>query len=378
MYKGYRIRIYPTKEQEIIIWKHINASRFIWNYMLELQEENYKNGVKYIGEFDMNRLVTKLKKQSDYTWLNEVSSVTLQRSCADLNFAYKRFFNGLGHPRFKSKKTSKKAYPTDCVHFYFIDGMVKICKLGLVKYKSDFNLPNGRQNKFQNVRVSYEDGKYMIAFSMEVDSQDYILNGSPMGIDLGVKELAVVAYRDTQYVFHNINKSKKMKNLNKRIKYLQRIISRKYEASKKNTGRYIKSNNIIKCEAKLKRLMRKVKNIRDNYIHHVTHDLVSMLPRKVVMEDLNVVGMMKNRHISKSVQEQCFYKFKQQMNYKCVWRGIEFVLADRFFPSSKTCSNCGAIKRDLKLSDRTYVCPECGCVIDRDYNAAINLSKYMA
>ena len=124
--------------------------------------------------------------------------------------------------------------------------------------------------------------------------------------------------------------------------------------------------------------MRKAKNIRDNYIHHVTHDLVSMLPRKVVMEDLNVVGMMKNRHISKSIQEQCFYKFKEQMNYKCAWRGIEFVLADRFFPSSKMCSNCGAIKRDLKLSDRTYVCPECGCVIDRDYNAAINLSKYMA
>ena len=189
--------------------------------------------------------------------------------------------------------------------------------------------------------------------------------------------MAVVAYGDRQLVFHNINKSKRIRDLNKRIRHVQRGISRKYEASKKRTGgRYEKTNNIRREEEKLRKLQARKTNIRSNYLHQTTHTLVSMLPRQVVMEDLNVSGMMKNRHLSKAVQEQCFYEFIRQMQYKCAWNGIRFLQVDRFYPSSKTCSCCGAIKRDLKLSDRIFECPNCGAVIDRDYNAAINLSRY--
>ena len=168
-----------------------------------------------------------------------------------------------------------------------------------------------------------------------------------------------------------------MRSLEHRIIHLQRTISRKYEANRVGK-RYMKTNNILRCEDELRRLRARQSDIRSNYIHQTTHALVSMLPSRVVMEDLNVQGMMKNRHLSKAVQQQCFYEFFRQMQYKCAWNGIELVVADRFYPSSKTCSCCGTIKSDLKLSDRTYVCPHCGAVIDRDYNAAINLMRYAA
>lgn len=197
-----------------------------------------------------------------------------------------------------------------------------------------------------------------------------------MGIDLGVKELAVVAFDEESLVFHNINKSKKMKNLSKKLKHLQRGISRKYEDNRVGQ-KYKKTNNIMKEEMKLRKMHARIVNIRNNYIHQTTHSLVSLLPKRVVMEDLNVRGLMKNKHLSKAIQEQSFYEFIRQMKYKCEWRGIEFVQADRFYPSSKTCSTCGHVKSDLKLKDRTYICNECGTVIDRDYNAAVNLSRYV-
>lgn len=156
---------------------------------------------------------------------------------------------------------------------------------------------------------------------------------------------------------------------------MQRAVSRKYENNKAG-NRFVKTNNIMKEEAKLRKLYARITNIRTNYIHQVTHTLVSKLPARVVMEDLNIRGMMKNWHLSKAIQEQCLGEFLRQVRYKCEWNGIEFIQADRFYPSSKTCSCCGEIKSDLKLSDRTYVCKSCGLVIDRDYNAAINLSRY--
>ena len=168
-----------------------------------------------------------------------------------------------------------------------------------------------------------------------------------------------------------------MRELTKRIERLQRSISRKYEANRIG-NRFVKTNNIVRAEERLRKLQARKANIRQNYLHQTTHQLVSMLPYRVVMEDLNVSGMMKNRHLSKAIAEQGFYEFIRQMRYKCEWNGIEFVQADRFYPSSKTCSCCGCIKKNLKLSDRTFICDDCGVVIDRDYNAAINLSRYAA
>ena len=212
---------------------------------------------------------------------------------------------------------------------------------------------------------------------MESESQTRELADKTMGIDLGVKDLAIAEFDGQQLTFHNINKSKTIRALKRKQKHLQRTISRKYEANRIGK-RFVKTKNIEKCEAQLRRIYARLTNIRQNYIHQTTHTLVEYLPKRIVMEDLNVQGMMKNKHLSKAIQEQCFHEFIRQIEYKSEDRGIEFTQADRFYPSSKTCSHCGSVKTNLKLKDRTYVCEECGLVIDRDYNAAVNLSKYVA
>ena len=377
MIKGYRIRIYPNKEQKILIEKHIGCCRFLWNYMLSLQNENYEKGNKYISRYDMIRSLTLLKKQEEYLWLNEVSNTSLQNICIDLDKDFKGFFKKLnGYPKFKSKKKSKNIYPVCCNRFYFKDNIhIQIQMLGIVKCKTDFKVPIGK-HKFSNVRLSKELNKYFISFGLECENQVRKLNDYSMGIDLGVKELAAVSYGDDSLIFHNINKSSKMRKLNRELKHLQRSVSRKYEENRQG-NKYIKTNNIIKLEKKIYKINRKISNIRTNYIHQTTHKLVELLPKRVVMENLNVSGMIKNKHLSEAIAEQGFYRFISYMKYKCEWNGIEFIQADKFYPSSKTCSCCGKIRKDLKLSDRVFRC-ECGAEIDRDINAAINLKNYVA
>lgn len=376
MIKSIKIRLYPTKAQEELMWKHVHASRFIYNYMLALQNERYENGEKHLSAFDMNNLLAPLKKQDEFAWLNEVSNYMLCVSCADLSDSFSKFFKKQSkHPRFKSKKKAKSNFPVRSNSLYFKDGTSNIEKVGKVKYKTDYELPQGRGFKYSNARVSFKNGKWMLSFGIECENQVQELNDYSMGIDLGIKDLAVVSYGDDSFVFHNINKSKTVRTLKRNIKLLQRRISRKYEQNKQG-NKFVKTRNIERCEEKLRKMYTRLSNIRKNYIHQTTHKLVSLLPKMVVMEDLNVQGMMKNGHLSKAIQEQCFYEFIRQMKYKCEWNGIEFVQVDRFYPSSKTCSCCGNVKRDLRLSDRTYVCNECGFTIDRDLNAAINLMRY--
>ena len=380
MIKSYKIRLCPTKEQEQLMWKHIGSCRFIWNWMLAKQEELYKQGEKHLSAFDMISLLKPLKKQEEFAWLYDISNTSLQTVCRDLDKAYQVFIKKIScFPKFKSRKKSNSYFPIRTDRFYFKDDEVlNIEKIGKVKYKTDFVFEYGRNAcKFTNARVSYINGKWILSFGMECENQVRELNDVSMGIDLGVKDLAIVEYNGKPLVFHNINKSKQMRNIEKRLKYLQRSISRKYEANR--TGKkYNKTKNIEKQEERLRKLYARQSNIRRNYIHQTTHKLVSLLPKRIVMEYLNVQGMMKNRHLSKAVQEQCFYEFVRQMEYKSAWSSIEFIKADRFYPSSKTCSGCGCIKKDLKLSDRTYHCSDCGLIIDRDYNAAINLSRYVA
>ena len=380
MIKSYKVRLYPTKEQERLMWKHVGSCRFIWNWMLAKQEELYKQGEKHLSGFDMINLLSPMKKQEEYKWMREVSNISLCTICRDLDKAYKMFFKKTsGFPKFKSRKKSKPNFPIRTDTLYFKDDKVlNIEKIGKVMYKTDFVFEYGRNAcKFTNARVSYINGKWILSFGMECENQTRELNDISMGIDLGVKDLAIVEYNGEPLVFHNINKSKQMRNIGKRLKHLQRSISRKYEANR-DGKKYNKTKNIERQEERLRKLYARQSNIRRNYIHQTTHKLVSLLPKRIVMEDLNVQGVMKNRHLSKAVQEQCFYEFIRQMEYKCAWNGIEFIKADRFYPSSKTCSSCGCIKKDLKLSDRTYHCDDCGLVIDRDYNAAINLSRYVA
>lgn len=374
--KSMIIRLFPTKEQEIKMWQHIDASRYIWNYMLALQEERYKKGEKHLSAYGMNYLITPLKKEEDKLWLNNVSTVTLQRSCADLAKAYDSFFKKIkGHPKFKSHKRDRDSFPLSdgLGKVWFSEKLVNVPKIGKVKYKTNYNVLQGNKQKFFNPRIKYtSNGKWILTLGIECENQVSVLTNELMGIDLGIKELAVVSYGDECYKFPNKNKSKKVQNKRNKLKHLQRNLMRKYRIN----SSYKETNQIKKLKKQVSRLYYHISNIQKDYIHQITHSLIKMKPKRVIMEDLNIKGMMKNHNLARAIQEQRLYEFIRQMKYKCEWAGIDFIQADRFFPSSKTCSYCGAYKKDLKLSDRIFECPECGNKIDRDYNAAINLMKY--
>ena len=382
MIRSYKVRIYPTKEQEVLMNKHIDCCRFIWNYMLALNLKREELGERRLSGFEMNKEITPLKKQSQYEWLNEVSVGSLQTICGDLNQAYKNFFDGICRkPKFKKKVKAKRTFPVVCNRIYFKDDVfIVIPVIGKVRYRTDFKLLYGRDVlKFKNPRISNIGNKWILSFALEVEKQDYSLNDFSVGIDLGIKDLAVVSYNgDKSKVYHNINKSKKVKYYKSKLKHIQRNLSGKYE-KRKSDNFYNKemSKNAIRELRKLQYLYRKLANIRDNYIHQVTAEIINMLPKMIVIEDLKISDMLKDKRLSEEIQEQCFYKFREYLTYKCEDKGIELVIADRYYPSSKTCSCCGNIKKNLKLSDRTYVCDKCGFIIDRDLNAAINLMNYI-
>lgn len=384
MIKSLKIRIYPTKEQEDLIWKHFGCCRFVYNQMLAKEIEAYKQGEKYSGRFGMIKQLPKLKEE--FPWLKEVSNTSLQVVVSDLDAAYQNFFKRVkkhenpGFPKFKSKKKSRIIYPTRTDIFYFDEKGVQIQKLGRVKYKTDYDIPLGKNHKFTNPRLEYvkATGKYMLSFGIEIENQNPELNDYSVGIDLGVKELAVISYDSNSKIFKNINKSAKMKKLEKRQKSLQRSISRKYEQNKQGS-KFVKTKNIERQEKELLKVYNKISSIRDNYIHQTTSEIVKLLPSRVVMEDLNVKGMMKNKHLAKSIQQQNFNKFINYMKYKCENNGIEFKQVPWNYPSSKTCSCCGTYHKDIvnSLRVREWTCPDCSTHHDRDINAAINLANYI-
>lgn len=374
MIKSVKIRLLPNKEQEVLMFKSIGCSRFAYNWALNRCNELYQQGVKY-NMSNIRKEFTQLKKQDEFKWLNEVSNKTMVESMRNLDSAFKRFFKTKeGYPKFKTKRKSRLSFYVRYDSLYFLDDICNIEKIGKVKFKTNYDIPKGRNIcRFSNPHCSF-DGKYWyLSFGFEVEENQTALNNDlSIGIDLGIKDLAVVNVLDKP--IKNINKSKKVRKLKKRLKRLQRQLSRKYEVNKQG-DKFIKTNNIIKLEKRIKLLHRKLSNIRNNHIHQATNKIIKLKPYRVVMEDLNVKGMMKNKHLSKAIQEQGFYEFIRQMKYKCEFNGIQFIRADRYFPSSKLCSCCGSIKKDLKLKDRLYKC-DCGLEIDRDKNASINLGNY--
>lgn len=257
---------------------------------------------------------------------------------------------------------------------------MQIPSIGKIRYKTNYKIPYGRNVKFSNPRITYisSSHKWILSVGIECENQAHELTDRIAGIDLGIKELAVVAIGNEKMVFHNINKAKRMRNLYSKQKYIQRIISRKYETNNRihPSEKWKKTNQILKYERILQSIYCKMRNIRNDYLHKTTHAIISNLPCEIVMETLDVQDMMKNRYLAQKISDQCFHEFIRQMRYKCEYNGIKFTQVDRFYPSSKTCSCCGAIKTDLKLSDRIYCCSTCGLKIDRDLNAAINLKKY--
>lgn len=370
--KSLKIRLYPTKEQEILFYKHINCQRYIYNWALNLNNELYKKDKKKYSSTDLGKMLTQYKKQE--VWLNEVSSATLKESIRNLDKAYTNFYKKRSKlPKFKSRKKSKLSFYSryDKIKFYQ-NNTVNLEKIGKVKYKSSYNIDLTQIIKFSNPYVSYNGRCWILTVGVSVDSEIHKLTNEVIGIDLGIKELAICS---NGMIFKNINKNLTIKKLEKRLKRLQRKVSKKYELNKEGRS-YRKSNNIIKLENKINKLYRKLHNIRLNYIHQTTSAIVKTKPCMIVMEDLCIKDMMKNKSIAKYVSKLGLYEFIRQMKYKCEWNNIKFIQVDRYYPSSKICSNCFNIKKDLKLSDRTYYCEKCGLTIDRDFNASINLMNY--
>ncbi|MSS38973.1 IS200/IS605 family element transposase accessory protein TnpB [[Clostridium] scindens] len=382
MIKTIRVMLVPNNKQKTKLFQYANTARFAYNWTLGREQENYKNGGKFISDGDLRKEFTQLKKKEECAWLNYVSNNVTKQAIKDACEAYRDFFKGYTKfPRFKSKKHSVPKFYQDNVKIQFTDTHVKIegfatsrkknkQKLNWIRLAEHGRIPTEKV-KYMNPRIKYDGLNWWITVGIEYKDSTTLPSNDGIGIDLGIKDLAICSDGNT---YKNINKTHKIKKLEKRRRRLQRSISRRYEKNKKG-GNYCKTSNIIKSEKELLKLNHRLTNIRQNYLHQTTTEIVKTKPSFIVLEDLNVKGMMKNKHLSKAIQQQCFYEFRRQIEYKSAWNNIQVIIADRFFPSSKLCSCCGSIKKDLKLSDRIYRC-ECGNVIDRDYQAALNLKKY--
>ncbi len=363
-----KIRLYPNDEQAQKLWQSVGTARFVYNWTLARQEENYQNGGTFISDNELRKELTQLKK-TDLVWLSEVSNNVAKQAVKDACLAYKRMFNGLAQkPRFKSRKRSKPSFYNDNEKLKVKFQSVLIEKVGWIKIKEQIPI----EGKYTNPRISH-DGKYWyLCVGVEQEFEQPILSNESLGVDVGIKHLAVCS---DGTVFKNINKSQTVRKLEKRLRRLQKQVSRKYENNKKGS-QFVKTKNILKLEQQMKLLHRRLKHIRMNHLHQVTNQMVKTKPSQVVMETLNIQGMMKNKHLAKAIQKQGLYELKRQLMYKCQKYGIAFIAADMWFPSSKKCSHCGAVKTRLSLSERTFDCEACHFTIDRDLNAAINLSNY--
>lgn len=382
--KGIKIRLYPTEEQELLMWKSAGVARFSYNWGLAYLNNYYEEHKKSFSIWNLRKEFTKLRNSGEFPWLKEVSSEIPQQALKDLGDAFDRFFKHIGdYPKFKKKGKCTVSFFHLNNKFVVKENMIKLEKIGFVKMKDEDRLTKGNYKKYKikvsNPRIKHNGRYWYLALAIEDEKVEEVeLTGESIGVDLGIKELAVVSNIDKP--FENINKTTRVKKLNKKLKKFQRRVSRKYDKLKSGKAfakgeRLKKTSNIIKLERKINILYKKITNIRENHIHQTTNTIVKTKPSRIVVEDLNVKGMMKNRHLAKAVQEQSFYKFTSTLEYKSKKIGIEFVKANRWFPSSKTCSACGNIKKDLKLSDRIYKC-ECGLILDRDKNASYNLAKY--
>ena len=381
MIKTIRVMLIPNNKQKTKLFQYANTARFAYNWALGREKENYKNGGKFLSDGDLRKEFTQLKKTEEYSWLNEISNNVTKQAIKDACNAYKRFFKGYSKfPKFKSRKYSVPSFYQDNVKIKFTETHVKVegfttskrknkQKINWMRLAEHNRIPT--DCKYTNPRIKYDGLNWWLTVGIEYEDSTAIPSNDGIGIDLGIKDLAICSY-GTKY--KNINKSQKVKKLEKQKRRLQRSISRSYEKNKKGES-YCKTNNVIKKEKLLLKRNHRLTNIRKNYLNQTISEIVNRKPRFICIEDLNVSGMMKNRHLSKVVQQQGFYEFRRQIEYKSAWNNIPVIIADRFFPSSKLCSCCGSIKKDLKLSDRIYKC-DCGNVIDRDFQAALNLKRY--
>ena len=389
MKRAYKIEINPTAEQKSKIHQTIGVSRFIYNFYIAHNKEIYEREGKFVSGMDFSKWLNNeyIPNNQDKKWIKEVSSKATKQSIMNGDKAFKDFFKkAKGFPKFKKKKNQdvKAYFPKNNKTDWTIERhRVKIPTLGWVRLKEFGYIPVNSIVK--SGTVSQKADRYYVSILVEetdikisnsnIGIKIFNHNNEGIGIDLGIKDFAICSNGNK---FKNINKTSTIKKVEKNLKREQRKLSRKYESLKirnKNIkeGRATRQN-IQKQVVKVQKLHQRLTNIRTDYINKIVSSIIKQKPSYITIEDLNVKGMMKNKHLSKAIASQKFFEFKTKLTFKCKENHIELRIVDRFYPSSKTCSNCGEIKQDLKLSDRIYKC-DCGLTIDRDLNSSINLKN---
>ena len=378
MYKAIKIALNLTDEQKIQVNKTIGVARFIYNEYIIYNQEQYKLNNKFVTAYEFSNYINNvyLPANPDKKWIKDVSATSVTRAMIHGERAFKNFFKGLrGFPVFKKKsKTNLGAYfaKINKTDFKFYRHKIKIPKLKFVRLKEygyipkDINIKSGTITKVAD--------RYFLSLVIEVEEivKPKNISTKGLGIDLGIKDTAICS---DGKVFKNINKTKKVKKLKKQLKRAQRKISRSIEYSKSKKVNLIECKNFNKKKLKVQKLFYRLDCIRNDYNNKIVNAITRTKLKYITIEDLKISNMMKNKHLSKAIQEQNFYSIRTKFINKCKERNIELRLVDTFYPSSKTCSSCGNIKKDLKLKDRIYKCNNCGLEIDRDYNASIKLEK---
>ena len=377
--KSFKTEINPTEEQKVKIQKTIGTCRFIYNFYLAHNKELYDKGEKFMSSNKFRIWLNNeyLPNHPEYSWIKEAYSKAITQAVNNGQTAFTRFFNHESNfPNFKKKgRSDVKMYfvknnPKDCCCERH---RIKIPSLGWVRIKEKGYIPTTKDGYvIKSGHVSIKADRYYVSVLVEIPNNKIANNSNEgIGIDLGLKDLAIISNGKT---YKNINRSAKLKKLEKQLIRGQRSLSRKYENSKK--GESTQRANIQKQKIKVQKLYQKIDNIRTDYINKTIAEIVKTKPSFITIEDLNVKGMMKNRHLSKAVASQKFYEFRIKLQAKCNENGIELRVVDRWYPSSKTCHCCKNIKKDLRLSDRIFKC-DCGYIEDRDFNAALNLRDAM-
>ena len=375
MLKSFKTEINPTPEQKVRINKTIGTCRYVYNFYLDYNKALHEKGERFMTGKSFSVWLNNeyIPNNPDKAWIKEVSSKAVKKSIENGCTAFTRFFkHQSGFPKFKKKsKSDAKMYfvknnPKDCICERH---RLNIPTLGWVRLKEKGYIPTTKDGwKIKSGTVSVRAGRYYVSVLVEMpDVKDANSGGEGIGIDLGLKDFAIVSSGKT---YRNINKSARIRKLEKQLRRAQRCLSRKYEEFKK--GESTQRANIQKQRLKVQKLHQRLDNIRTDYVNKVIAETVKTKPSYIAIEDLNVSGMMKNRHLSKAIASQKFYEFRAKLKVKCGDNGIELRIVDRWYPSSKMCHCCGRVSKDLKLSDRIYRCA-CGYIADRDFNASLNL-----
>ena len=423
MIRSIRVQLLPNNKQKTKLFQFAGAARYAYNWALDKQMDNFREGRKLQTDHELRKAFTLLRHSEENKWLLDISNNVTKQAIKDMCIAYKNFFHKQkqpiyikysskkithynrigksltvydmnGHPKFRSKKNGDFRFYQDNVKIQFTGTHVKLESLAGSKRKNRQRLNWVRlaernripvRAKYTNPRIAFDGERWWLSVGIQTARKLKPLRGlsfvckkrryarsEGIGIDLGIKDLAVLS--DATKV-GNINKTRAIRKLKKKRRRLQRQVSQKYQMNKKGDS-YCKTSNLIKSEKRLLRINHRLANIRQNHVHQATTSIIKRKPSFVCLEDLNVRGMMKNRYLSEKIQEQNLYEFRRQIEYKAHWAKIPVVIADRWYPSSKTCVICGHVKKELNLLERTYICPVCGNIIDRDFQAALNLKRY--